>query len=866
MKLLLYVMLWLVTSIISTSVYSQEAKLVEYGKWGSAAHISHVELNGYYYLLTEANKVDVIDPSLVGEESIVTTIDMVEAAGFLDTQIIFSARLRVLNGKLVYQGSDRTKVFSVGDDHKLTLDHSLSFEHGQIRYSFTNNGKLHLFDKNKVYVVSEEGSQLNTVSYSTGIEFPYEYIPEVFYDEQFYFIILRQGQDGNEFIKKIYKYDNETHERLAVIKHSSSTWDLFSYIGNEQFIISNKEARSIVSIKGDVITEVTNIDEGQFGASYIFSLVDDELHAISMIGSRSFMDYYVYSLADSDNVALLSHQSLIPLLPGQESIGMITESSFDGNKWVGLSENYGLIQVELTGNSVSKLSPFWTHAGKVGKVAIIDNKLAVPRRSRVDFLDISTPEFQLESTSYVLAKDVFNHEEKLLTSSWYDVSSYTVNSERKLDLQDTYKKVDFPRYSSDYESLKTELHLFDVMLIGENWYVHRYELDNPNATPKEILLPFTGITCSNGMGMAILGSYLALVESCSQSVFLFSNYDTDEIDYHKRIEHSFAVNRFATKGEYLYFSGDRHIEVVKLNDKDALELVTNVALSNIALPNLTVLGDYLLLSNDIIQLYSLATASQPEFISETSVSEDLMTTSGEFQLTQSYISYTHEWGGVLALFKVNLAPVAVEDKLEMNEDTPQDISSLFKDPESDGFSYQLKKAPAKGEITVGESIVYTPTQDFFGSDEFVIKLEDVHGNYSEQKINVTIFSVNDAPVTESDTISVNHNSSVSNSVVSSDVDEDTLEHSIIDNVTNGTLSLSTSGEYTYTPNTGYSGVDLFTYQVSDGEAQVQGTITFNVKAATVTKEEDSSSGGGGSTGWVMVLVLFSISVLRKKHI
>ena len=344
---------------------------------------------------------------------------------------------------------------------------------------------------------------------------------------------------------------------------------------------------------------------------------------------------------------------------------------------------------------------------------------------------------------------------------------------------------------------------------------------------------------------------------------MFSNYDTDEIEYHKRLEHSFSVNRFATKGEYLYFSGDRHIEVVKLNDEDVLEQVTNVDLSNISLPNLTVLGDYLLLSNDIIQLYSLATASQPEFLSETNVSEDLMTTSGEFQLTQSYISYTHEWGGVLALFKVNLAPVAVEDKLEMNEDTSQDISSLFKDPESDGFSYKLRKAPAKGEIAVGESIVYSPTQDFFGSDEFIIKLEDIHGNYSEQKINVSILPVNDAPVTESKTISVNHNASVSNSVVSSDVEEDALEHSVIDDVTNGTLSLSTSGEYTYTPNTGYSGADSFTYQVSDGEAQVQGTITFNVKAATVTTKEEGSSGGGGSTGWLMVLVFlqFLLGVL-----
>lgn len=49
-----------------------------------------------------------------------------------------------------------------------------------------------------------------------------------------------------------------------------------------------------------------------------------------------------------------------------------------------------------------------------------------------------------------------------------------------------------------------------------------------------------------------------------------------------------------------------------------------------------------------------------------------------------------------------------------------------------------------------------------------------------------------------------------------DVDNDSLTVSLVSDVSNGSLTLNADGSFTYTPTASYTGVDSFTYQVSDG--------------------------------------------------
>ena len=65
-------------------------------------------------------------------------------------------------------------------------------------------------------------------------------------------------------------------------------------------------------------------------------------------------------------------------------------------------------------------------------------------------------------------------------------------------------------------------------------------------------------------------------------------------------------------------------------------------------------------------------------------------------------------------------------------------------------------------------------------------------------------------------------------VLSNDTDAngDQLTAALVDDVSNGSLTLNTNGSFTYTPDTDYTGTDTFTYQANDGE--------FNSNIATVT--------------------------------
>jgi len=83
-----------------------------------------------------------------------------------------------------------------------------------------------------------------------------------------------------------------------------------------------------------------------------------------------------------------------------------------------------------------------------------------------------------------------------------------------------------------------------------------------------------------------------------------------------------------------------------------------------------------------------------------------------------------------------------------------------------------------------------------------------------------------------------------------DLDGDTLTVNTtpIVNVTNGTLVLNADGSFTYTPNSGFSGLDTFTYQITDGNGgSAQGTVTLTVVGVNDVPVITSHGGVGNAT-------------------
>ncbi|MEA2606321.1 MAG: large repetitive protein, partial [Chloroflexota bacterium] len=125
---------------------------------------------------------------------------------------------------------------------------------------------------------------------------------------------------------------------------------------------------------------------------------------------------------------------------------------------------------------------------------------------------------------------------------------------------------------------------------------------------------------------------------------------------------------------------------------------------------------------------------------------------------------------------------------------------------------------------------YAPAAGFTGTDQFKYRDSGLLTNTTTVTITVT----NAAPVARDDgytaltgvTLSVPAPGVLTNDT---DADGDTLHASLVSGGGNGSLSLSSSGAFTFTSGGSFVGVRTFTYQVSDGIATSSiATVSINV--------------------------------------
>jgi hypothetical protein len=121
------------------------------------------------------------------------------------------------------------------------------------------------------------------------------------------------------------------------------------------------------------------------------------------------------------------------------------------------------------------------------------------------------------------------------------------------------------------------------------------------------------------------------------------------------------------------------------------------------------------------------------------------------------------------------------------------------------------------------SFVYTPDPDFHGTDSFTYVAHDGLADSNVATVMITVNPVNDPPVAVADTYAMDMDGTLvidaSSGVLvnDSDADGDELTATLVDEPEFGTLDFNADGSFTYTPPTGFRGLDTFTYQASDGE-------------------------------------------------
>jgi hypothetical protein len=195
---------------------------------------------------------------------------------------------------------------------------------------------------------------------------------------------------------------------------------------------------------------------------------------------------------------------------------------------------------------------------------------------------------------------------------------------------------------------------------------------------------------------------------------------------------------------------------------------------------------------------------------------------------------------------VNDAPVASDDDGVTAEDTAVTLDILSNDDDVDGDSLTIDSVTqgANGAVVNnGSDVTYTPDADFNGSDAFSYTVSDGSGGTDTAMVTVTVDPVNDDPTAVDDAAMTEADTAVTIDVLinDDDVDGDSLTVDSVTQGANGSVA-NNGGDVTYTPNSGFSGSDVFTYTVSDGNGGTDMAMV-TVMVAMVNTAPVADAGG-----------------------
>ncbi|MDY6792391.1 MAG: Ig-like domain-containing protein, partial [Thermodesulfobacteriota bacterium] len=189
----------------------------------------------------------------------------------------------------------------------------------------------------------------------------------------------------------------------------------------------------------------------------------------------------------------------------------------------------------------------------------------------------------------------------------------------------------------------------------------------------------------------------------------------------------------------------------------------------------------------------------------------------------------------LSIQPVNDSPTAAGDVATTNEDTPITAITVLAndtDPDGDALAVDDFTQPAHG--TAGSNgdgtLTYTPDEDFNGMDSFNYTVSDGNGGTDTATVSITIHPVNDAPMANHQTVTLNEDETASTTLTASDADGDTLTYQVVSSPSQGTLT-GTAPDLSYTPAANYNGIDSFTFKANDGTIDSnEATVNLTVNA------------------------------------
>ncbi|MDH3666966.1 MAG: tandem-95 repeat protein [Paracoccaceae bacterium] len=218
----------------------------------------------------------------------------------------------------------------------------------------------------------------------------------------------------------------------------------------------------------------------------------------------------------------------------------------------------------------------------------------------------------------------------------------------------------------------------------------------------------------------------------------------------------------------------------------------------------------------------------------------------------------------------NDAPVAQDDSYNAAAgETYASAGSVLEndsDVDGDGLWVSSYDATSSGggtvDVNADGTFTYDPADGFSGIDTFSYTVNDGNGGTATATVSVSVEGndtpdevPNNAPVAIDDSFASEGGEAVSGNVLDNDSDPDGDALSVTDfdatSSGGGTVTMSAGGGFTYTPASGFSGNDDFTYAVSDGNGGTSSAtvnVTVDAPPASLPPVTPFEGYGANTTG------------------
>ena len=180
----------------------------------------------------------------------------------------------------------------------------------------------------------------------------------------------------------------------------------------------------------------------------------------------------------------------------------------------------------------------------------------------------------------------------------------------------------------------------------------------------------------------------------------------------------------------------------------------------------------------------------------------------------------------------NKIPIADPQNITLDEDSSTSIVLTGSDQDNDPLTFTVRTNPEHGQLTgTAPDLIYTPSENFNGTDSFTFAANDGNNNSAPAVINIEITPVNDPPVANDDMFTAEYSTTeytTGNVLINdSDIDGDSLTVLSFTqpDPSNGIVTDNGDGTFTFSANASFKGETSFTYTVSDGN---NGTDTATV--------------------------------------